>query len=120
MHTPHHFIIKYAQPFSAVYGSLIMVMAFIARIFFYIFQTPFTPTSGLGKDNTWTVSRSLAKKQRLMHKGLCGQFVSTAFCKMAVERFMKVEKLGLTTVAGKSRMNSFAVINLTPQRQLHM
>lgn len=63
----------------------------------------------LDKDNTWAVPNGPENKHMLVHKSMCGQFVSTAFCKMAVERFMKVEKLGSTNEFGNIKINSFAV-----------
>ena len=63
----------------------------------------------LTKDNTWAVPIFLENKQMLVHNSICSQFVSTAFCKIAVERFMKVEKLGSTTEFGRKIINSFAV-----------
>ena len=63
----------------------------------------------LDKDNTWAVPNGPENKPMLMHKSIGGQFVSTAFCKMAVERFMKVEKLGSTNEFGDTKINSFAV-----------
>ena len=63
----------------------------------------------LDKDNTWAVPNGPENKPMLMHKSIGGQFVSTAFCRMAVERFMKVEKLGSTNEFGDTKINSFAV-----------
>jgi hypothetical protein len=63
----------------------------------------------LTKDNTWAFPTYPENKQMLMHISICSQFVSTAFCKTAVERFMKVEKLGSTTEFGRKIINSFAV-----------
>ncbi len=65
--------------------------------------------TNLEKDNTWAVLTSLENKQMLTHNSICSQFVSTAFCKIAVERFIKVEKLGSTTDLRENIINSFAV-----------
>ena len=63
----------------------------------------------LTKDNTWAFPTYPENKQMLMHSSICSQFVSTAFCKIAVELFMKVEKLGSTTEFGRQIINSYAV-----------
>ena len=63
----------------------------------------------LTKDNTWAFPTYLENKHMLMHSSICSQFVSTTFCKIAVKRFTKVEKLGSTAEFEGNIINSFAV-----------